>query len=159
MCRGRSEENPGNKAEALCNCTEDEELFAQMKPHVRNGAHTHIWGHRIWQHTTDKSFQSFLQHGNTLLNINSRRGQTWGLMDKLTSERCPVIPQRWQCWFHRGGLSQGLKPCEGRPQMEQGRPGQSLWMWPWIPQRTQVGHFCWHDTETEKTVRMVVTII
>lgn len=66
-----------------------------------------------------------------------------GGKDKLTSERCPAILQRWQRWFHRGALSQGLRPCEGRPQLGQGRLGQSLWMWPWIPQRMQMGHFCW----------------
>lgn len=52
MYQGRPEENPGNKIgkllfraiqkEALCNCMEDEELFAQMKQHFISGAHTHL---------------------------------------------------------------------------------------------------------------------
>lgn len=124
----------------MCNCAEDEELFAEIKQHFIIGAHTHLRLKKICQHTSDKCLQSFLQRGNT----NTQRGQTCGLTDKLTSERCPVMPQRWQCWFHTGGVSQGLRPCEGSPQLGQGRLGQPLWMWPWIPQRKQVGHFCRH---------------
>lgn len=52
------------------------------------------------------------------------------------------MPQRWQCWFHTGGLSQGLSACEGSPQLEHGRLGQSRLTWPRIPQRTHVVHFC-----------------
>lgn len=65
------------------------------------------------------------------------------------------MPQRWQCWFHTGGLSQGLSPCEGSPQQEHGRLGQSRQTWPRTPQRIQVGNFCWDVDKIRIRVRIV----
>lgn len=61
------------------------------------------------------------------------------------------MPQRWQCWFHTGGLSHGLSPCEGSPQLEHGRLGQSRQTWPRIPQRTHVGLFWWNAEKRLRT--------
>lgn len=116
--------------------------ICQIKQHFVKITHTRL----RWQHVNTQLANAFKVSCIVAPHSQTQHKPSTGsslLMDKLTSGRCPAIPQRWQCWFHRGGLSQSLRPCEGRPQLWQGRLGQSLWMWPWIPQRMQVGHFCW----------------